>query len=89
MNAQPVNLTYRVTVGAGKRLKLPRDLIRCVGEGEWVVSVTPAAAPSARHDGLVDYDDSDDLIWDPDAFLRGYGPEDEGLYDHLVAGNEP
>ena len=68
MNAHPVNLTYRVTVGAGKRLKLPRDLIRCVGEGEWVVSVTPAAEPGRYHE----------------AFLASYGPEDDGLYDHLA-----
>lgn len=62
-----------VELKPGEKLVLPASLADVVGPGRWVVSVRPYDASAEtgaarRHD----------------AFLNGYAPQDEGLYDDLA-----
>lgn len=57
-----------VELQPGERLTLPPELLERVGPGRWMVSVRPLTEPVRRHD----------------AFLNGYAPEDEGLYDDVT-----
>lgn len=74
MNTSPLNLTYEVELQPGEKLSLPASLVDNVGPGRWIVTVEPASAIGfgsvRRHD----------------AFLSGYAPEDEGLYDDNPTG---
>jgi hypothetical protein len=69
MNDNPSNLVYEIELLPGEKLSLPPALIDSVGPGRWIVSVRAAdevhLSSVRRHD----------------AFLSGYAPEDEGLYD--------
>ena len=60
-------LACEVEVKPGERLTLPPAMVERVGAGRWIVTVqsAPGAGSIRLHD----------------AFLRGYAPEDEGLYD--------
>jgi hypothetical protein len=61
-------LTYEVELQPGEKLTLPDTLVASVGPGRWIITVQPlrsSGAPVRSHD----------------AFLRGYAPEDEGLYE--------
>jgi hypothetical protein len=72
MNDQPLELTYEIELRPGEKLSLPASLVASVGPGRWIVTVQalPAGSPVRDHA----------------AFLRSYGPEDEGLYDDCAAG---
>ena len=72
MNHHRVELTYEVELGPGEKLTLPRSLADAVGPGRWIITVQPlpAGSPVREHS----------------AFLRSFGPEDEGLYDDCAAG---
>lgn len=74
MNTFPLNLTYEIELQPGEKLSLPSTLVDSIGPGRWIVTIQPAddigAAQLRRHD----------------AFLNGYGPEDEGLYDDNPTG---
>jgi hypothetical protein len=72
MKAQPLELTYEVELGPGEELVLPRSLVNSIGPGRWIVTVQPLPTSAS--------------IRDHSAFLRGYGAEDEGLYDDCAAG---
>jgi hypothetical protein len=68
----PDRLTCTIELKPGEQLKLPQALIEKVGPGRWKVTMeqcpeTATASASRRHD----------------AFLSGYSPADEGLYDDL------
>ncbi len=68
-----LNLTYDVELQPGEKLTLPAALINAVDAGRWLITIRPytsaiLSAPSIR---------------DHRAFLNGYAPEDEGLYDEL------
>lgn len=67
MKDQPLNLSYEIELQPGEKLTMPPALVASVGAGRWIVTVQPARPASAvrRHA----------------AFLNGYAPEDEGLYD--------
>jgi hypothetical protein len=69
MNDRVILLSYEVEVQPGEKLALPPALANSVGPGRWVITVRPACVASVvrRHS----------------AFLNGYAPEDEGLYDDL------
>jgi len=71
MNSQLVNLTVEIKLQAGEKLSLPQSLIDSVGAGDWLITVQPA---------------SQALIRNHSAFLNGYAPEDEGLYDDYPPG---
>ena len=61
---------YIVEVKPGEKLALPPGLAETVGPGRWVLTIRPFTGmqPVRRHD----------------AFLNGYAPEDEGLYDDIA-----
>ena len=68
----PVQLTCTVELKPGEQLTLPESLVAKVGPGHWIVTMqrfpeTSTASPPRRHR----------------AFLNGYAPDDEGLYDDL------
>ena len=65
------DLAITVNIRPGERLSLPADLLDKVGPGRWIVTVRPLGGPPSaarRHD----------------AFLSGYAPSDEGLYDDIA-----
>jgi hypothetical protein len=66
MKSNLVNLTYRVELNPGEKLLLPEALVESVGAGRWLITVQPLPPAAMR---------------DHRAFLNGYAPEDEGLYD--------
>jgi hypothetical protein len=70
MSDENVELACEIELAPGEELTLPKELVRKVGPGRWLVSVRPASGsmPVRRHD----------------AFLSSYAPEDEGLYDDLA-----
>jgi hypothetical protein len=70
MQSTLANLTIELDLQPGERLVLPQPLLDAVGPGRWRITVQPVPpvtpAPPVRQHG---------------AFLNGYAPEDEGLYD--------
>lgn len=74
MTETPHNLTYEIELQPGEKLSLPPALIESVGPGRWVVTVQPAEKIETAH------------VRRHDAFLNGYAPEDEGLYDDNPSG---
>jgi hypothetical protein len=69
MNSKLVNLTYEVQLQLGETLALPDTFTKNIGEGRWLITIQPAQSiptPAPRSH---------------DAFLNGYAPEDNGLYD--------
>jgi hypothetical protein len=76
MNENGVPFTYEIQLKPGEKLTLPESLTNNVSVVRWLITVqrlTPSgssASPVRLHD----------------AFLRGYAPEDEGLYDRAAAG---
>ena len=63
-------LTYDVELQPGETLQLPESVVNRVGPGRWRIVIEPirdevSTAPVCGHS----------------AFLNGYAPEDEGLYD--------
>ncbi len=67
MKDQLLQLTYEIELGPGEKLTLPRSAEENVGAGRWLLTIQPLdrAIP----------------IRDHSAFLNGYAPTDEGLYD--------
>ena len=72
MESRSIELICTVDVKPGEKLALPASLVDGVGPGRWVVSVRPCDTPPSRE------------IRRHDAFLNGYTPQDEGLYDDLA-----
>jgi hypothetical protein len=70
MKSRLVNLTFEVELQSGEKFVLPEELEH-IGEGRWIITVQPAFATTP-------------LIRNHNAFLNGYAPEDEGLYDDDV-----
>ena len=75
METKLTELTYDVELLPGEPLLLPKDAAKIVGPGHWLVSIRPADPSSGSK-----------AIRDHSAFLNGYAPEDEGLYDDYSAG---
>jgi hypothetical protein len=69
MNSKVLNLTYEVELQAGEKLSLPDSLLNSIGAGRWVVTIQSIAPEESMS------------MLDHTAFLNGYAPEDEGLYD--------
>lgn len=68
MQDEPFHLTCEIELKPGEKLILPAQIADSIGPGRWLVTVqniAPAAEVPRRHS----------------AFLNGYSPEDEGLYD--------
>ena len=60
-------LSYEIELQPGELLTLPPGIAERVGPGRWVITISPANHVSA--------------VRDHSAFLKGYAPGDEGLYD--------
>lgn len=69
MESELINLSYEIELKPGEKLTLPESLINSLGAGRWLITIvqqhTTASGITQTHD----------------AFLKGYAPEDEGLYD--------
>lgn len=70
MKDELIGMTYEIEIGPGEQLRLPEALVAGIGPGRWRLTVQPVQRPPAR---------------DHAAFLNGYAPEDEGLYDGYSA----
>lgn len=70
MNDQVVRLTYEIELLQGEALRLPEALVASIGPGRWRLTIQPVHQPPVRSHA---------------AFLNGYAPEDEGLYDGYPA----
>ena len=68
--------TITVDLQPGEKLSLPEALVERIGEGRWTIIVQPAE-PS---------ESSDTATRNHSAFLSGYSPADEGLYDDYQRG---
>jgi hypothetical protein len=65
-----VHFTCEIDLQAGEKLSLPPACVEKIGAGRWLITVrslnpTLSLAPLRNHS----------------AFLSGYAPQDEGLYD--------
>ena len=70
MQEQIPDLAFTVELAPGEHLALPPDVVDKVGPGRWIVTIRP-------------WEDTASVVRRHDAFLNGYAPEDEGLYDDL------
>ena len=70
MSETSSELTFAVEVSPGAKLSLPPEVVDRVGAGFWEITIRlldDSAAPGQSRGHT--------------AFLNGYAPEDEGLYD--------
>ena len=70
MQSTLVNMTYEVELKKGDKFSFPKEAIKQLKTGKWLISIRPASKelevrPIRGHG----------------AFLNGYVEEDEGLYD--------
>ena len=63
-------LNYDVEVLPGETLKLPESVVNRVGPGRWRIIIVPLKEAGATS-----------AVRGHSAFLNGYAPEDEGLYE--------
>jgi hypothetical protein len=70
MNGKVLNLSYEIELQTGEKLSLPDSLLDSIGVGRWMVTIQPVAETSETPS-----------IRNHQAFLNGYAPGDEGLYD--------
>lgn len=68
MKSSVNNLTYEIDLQPGETLTLPESLVAQIGAGSWIITIQPK--PKLKEE-----------IRAHQAFLNGYAPEDEGLYD--------
>ncbi|HEY9853519.1 MAG TPA: hypothetical protein V6D28_28875 [Leptolyngbyaceae cyanobacterium] len=73
MKTQLVKLTYEIELQPGEKLTLPASLVESIGAGNWIITIQPKQTEPP-------------ITRSHDAFLRGYAPEDEGLYDDYPTG---
>ncbi len=74
MKSTLVNLSYEIELQPGEKLTLPSDLVEKIGAGSWLITIQPKSSIKQ------------DLIRNHNAFLNGYAPADEGLYDEYPSG---
>jgi hypothetical protein len=70
MDTKLVNLTYEIKLQTGEKLILPDSITKAIGAGRWLITIAPVTDAKPERS-----------IRSHDAFLNGYSPEDEGLYD--------
>jgi len=61
---------YDIELQPGEPLHLPQSVVDQVGPGHWRITISP-----------VKEEESTTQVRGHTAFLNGYAPEDEGLYD--------
>lgn len=75
METKLFELTYDVELLPGEPLTLPEEAAGIIGPGHWQVSIRPGHANATGRP-----------IRNHSAFLNGYAPEDDGLYDDYTGG---
>lgn len=80
MKTQVVSLSCEVELLSGETFTLPDEIINQIGAGRWLISIAPAPPPETGIKSPLE------PVRQHDAFLNGYAPEDEGLYDDYLAG---
>ncbi len=68
MKNQMAQMSFEIELKPGEKLTLPPSLEESVGAGKWLLTVEPLEEPVQS-------------VRDHSAFLSGYAPSDEGLYD--------
>ena len=63
-----------IELAPGEKLILPPSIVDSIGPGHWLITISP-----------VDSGHISEAVRDHSAFLNGYAPEDEGLYDDFEA----
>ncbi|MFP4415599.1 hypothetical protein [Coleofasciculus sp.] len=71
MLSKLIKLTYEIELQIGEQLTLPDTLVESIGAGRWLITIEP----------FTDEEKTQVVIRQHDAFLNGYAPENEGLYD--------
>ena len=66
MKNELVKLVFTVEIEEGEKLTIPDSIGKDIGKGKWLITIQPNSIDSVRTHN---------------AFLNGYFPEDEGLYD--------
>ena len=67
MESELINLSYEIELKPGEKLTLPESLINSLGAGRWLITIQQQHTTVSKINH--------------DAFLKGYAPLDEGLYD--------
>lgn len=75
MKGKLINVTYEIELQPGEKLTLPEYLVESIGTGRWIITIEPFTEEKTPA-----------VTRNRDAFLKGYSPEDEGLYDDYPAG---
>ncbi|MFB2834673.1 hypothetical protein [Floridanema evergladense] len=70
MKSKLINLTYEIEVQPGDKITLPDSLTESLSPGRWLITIQP-----------ITKDETPVIVRSNNAFLNGYAPEDEGLYD--------
>ena len=70
MTGKLIKLSYEIELQTGEKLTLPDSLLESLGAGRWIITIQPAIEKNIPV-----------VTRSHDAFLKGYAPEDEGLYD--------
>lgn len=73
MKSQPVKLTYRIQLNEDESFTLPESVVNSISAGDWLVTIEQIESDT-------------NSIRDHQAFLNGYDPMDEGLYDDYPIG---
>jgi hypothetical protein len=68
MQNELTTLTYEIELKPGEKLNLPESILENITTGRWVITIQQKVEESQS-------------TRNHDAFLNGYAPEDEGLYD--------
>ncbi|MEH2204682.1 MAG: hypothetical protein V7K53_11460 [Nostoc sp.] len=69
MQNELTTLTYEIELKPGEKLNLPESILENITTGRWVITIQQKAEET-------------ESTRSHDAFLNGYAPEDEGLYDN-------
>ncbi|MFN6463396.1 MAG: hypothetical protein RMZ41_016500 [Nostoc sp. DedVER02] len=68
MQNKLTTLTYEIELKPGEKLNLPESILENITTGHWVITIQQKAEETKS-------------TRSHDAFLNGYAPQDEGLYD--------
>jgi hypothetical protein len=69
MQNELTTLTYEIELKPGEKLNLPESILENITTGHWVITIQQKAKETER-------------TRSHNAFLSGYAPQDEGLYDN-------
>ena len=67
-------LCVDIELAPGEKLTLPSSIVDNIGPGHWLITISPVG-PGYENE----------VFRDHSAFLNGYEPDDEGLYDDFTS----